>query len=168
MREPSTERKAFMTRLEIMADYFQIYVCDPEYIGDWSALWTDQTVKDRMVALPHTIVFGTGRNMPVPVDVVVHKQQPDLTALIAPADHAVLGGIVCRSGQLKVVGCTDYLPDAFALSTSPGRYGVAFLSFDLSTIDPPGGLDGDDHYALHLWSAAALPDTTVLKRWNAS
>jgi hypothetical protein len=78
-----------MTRLEIMADYFQIYVCDPEYIGDWSALWTDQTVKDRMVALPHTIVFGTGRNMPVPVDVVVHKQQPDLTALIAPADHAV-------------------------------------------------------------------------------
>jgi hypothetical protein len=79
--------------------------------------------------------------MPVPVDNVVHKQQPDLTALIAPSDHAVVGGIVCESGQLKVVGCTDYLPDAFTLSRSPGRYGVAFLSFDLSTIE---GLEGDE------------------------
>ena len=85
------ERKAFMTRLEIMADYFQVYVCDPALNEDWSALWTDQTVDNRIVALPHTIVSGTGRNMPVPIDVVVHKKQPDLTALIAVADHAVLG-----------------------------------------------------------------------------
>ena len=49
-----------MTRLEIMADYFQIYVCDPAFNEDWSALWTDQTVDNRIVALPHTIVFGTG------------------------------------------------------------------------------------------------------------
>ena len=158
----------FVTRLEIMADYFQIYVCDPAYNEDWSALWTDQTVDNRIVALPHTVVFGTGRNMPVPVDVLIHKQQPDLTAPIASADHAVLGGIVCSSGQLKVAGCTDYLPDAFALSTLPGCYGVAFLSFDLSTIDPLRCLEGDDHYALHLWPAAALPETKVLKRSNAS
>jgi hypothetical protein len=157
-----------MTRLEIMADYFQMYVCDPAYFEDWSALWTDQTVDNRIVALPHTVVFGTGRNMPVQVDVVVHKLQPDLTALIAPADHAVVGGIVCGSGQLKVAGCTDYLPDAFTLSTSPGRYGVAFLSFDLRTIDPIRPLEGDDRYALHLWPAAALPETIVLKRWSAS
>jgi hypothetical protein len=80
----------------------------------------EQTVDNRIVALPHTIVFGTGRNMPVPIDVVVHKQQPDLTALIAAADHAVLGGITCGSGQLKVLGCTDYLPDAFTLPTLAG------------------------------------------------
>jgi hypothetical protein len=70
--------KAFMTSLEIMADYFQIYVCDPAHIEDWSALWTDQTVDNRIVALPHTVVFGTGRNMTVPIDIVVHGQQPDL------------------------------------------------------------------------------------------
>ena len=156
-----------MTRLEIMADYFQIYVCDPAHDDDWSALWTGQTVDNRIVALPHTVVLGTGRNMPVPVDIVVHEQQPDLSTLIAPADHAVVSGIVCGSGQLKVAGCTDYLPDAFTLSTSPGRYGVAFLSFDLSTIDSLCGLEGDDCYALHVWPAAALPETAVLKRWNA-
>src|SRR5262249_6540933 len=106
--------------------------------------------------------------MTVPVDIVVHEQQPDLNALIAPADHAVVSGIVCGSGQLKVAGCTDYLPDAFALSTSPGRYGVAFLSFALRTIASLGGLDGDDRYALHVWSATALPETAVLKRWIGS
>ena len=162
------ERKAFMTKLEIMADYFQIYVCDPAYSEDWSALWTDQSVDDRIVALAHTVVFGTGRNMTVPVDVVVHERKPDLTALVAPADHAVVGSLSCFSGQLKVAGCTDYLPDAFTLATSPGRYGVAFLSFDLGTIDPVGGFDGNDRYALHLWPAAALPKIAVLKRWNAS
>ena len=56
-----------MTRLEIMADYFQVYVCDPAFNEDWSTLWTDQTVDNRIVALPHTIVFGTGRNRPVPI-----------------------------------------------------------------------------------------------------
>ena len=157
-----------MTKLEIMADYFQIYVCDPAYNEDWSALWTDQSVENRIVALPHTVVFGTGRNMPVPIDIVVHKHQPDLTALISPADHAVVGGVACCSGQLKVAGCSDYLPDAFALSTSPGRYGVAFLSFNLSTIDQIGGLEGDDRYALHLWPAVAPPEITVLKRWKSS
>jgi hypothetical protein len=156
-----------MTRLEIVADYFQIYVCDPVYNDDWSELWTAQTVDDRIVALPHTVVFGTGRNMSVPVHIVVHEQQPDVDALIAPADHAVVSGIGCGTGQLKVAGCTDYLPDAFTLSTSPGHYGVAFLSFDLSTIDPVNCLEGDDRYALHVWPAAALLDTAVLKRWNA-
>jgi len=75
-RVTRTERMVFVTRLEIMADYFQIYVCDPAYNEDWSALWTDQSVDNRIVALPHTLVFGTGRNMPVPVDVVVHQQLP--------------------------------------------------------------------------------------------
>src|SRR5262245_42357812 len=157
-----------MTKLEIMADYFQIYVCDPAYNEDWSALWNDNSVDDRIVALAHTVVFGTGRNMPVPVDVVVHKQKPDLTALVQPADHAVVGSLSCCSGHLKVAGCTDYLPDAFTLPTSPGRYGLAFLSFDLGTIDPMGGLDGNDRYELHVWPAASPSEVAVLKRWNAS
>src|SRR5262249_5850607 len=106
LRGHHTERKALMTRLEIMADYFQIYACDPAHNEDWSALLTAQSVDDRIVALPHTVVFGTGRNMPVSVDIVVHEQQPDLTALIAPSDHAVVGGVVCGSGQLKVLRCT--------------------------------------------------------------
>lgn len=157
-----------MTKLTIMADYFQIYVSDPAHTEDWSALWTDESVARRIVALPHTVVFGTGRNMPVPIDVIVHERQPDLPALIAPADHAVLSGISCTSGRLKVAGCTDYLPDAFALSTPQGYYAVAFLSFDLGTIDPTYGLEGGDTYALHVWPAPGAQPPAVLKHWNGS
>lgn len=156
-----------MAKLEIFADYFQIYLCDPAYIEDWSALWTDQSVDDRIVARAHTVVFGTGRNTTVPVDVVVHKEQPDIAALIGPADHAVVGGLSCRSGQLKVAGCTEYLPDAFTLDTASGPYGVAFLSFDLGTISPTRALEGNDRYALHVWPAATPPKIAVLKRWKA-
>jgi hypothetical protein len=55
-----------------------------------------------------------------------------------------------------------------AAVVSQGGYGVAFLSFDLRTIDPVGGLNGDDRYALHLWPTLVPPDITVLKRWKAS
>jgi hypothetical protein len=53
-----------MTRLEIMADYFQIYVCDPAHNEDWSGLWTAQTVDDRIVALPHRSCSGLAATCP--------------------------------------------------------------------------------------------------------
>jgi hypothetical protein len=75
--------------LNIMADYHQIYVCDPAHLEDWSDLWTDQTVADRIIALEHSVVFGAGRNMPVPVDVMTHDAAPDMNKLMMGADHAV-------------------------------------------------------------------------------
>ncbi|MFO1167135.1 MAG: hypothetical protein U1E19_03305 [Rhodoblastus sp.] len=154
-----------MTKLEIMADYHQIYIRDAAREEDWSSLWTDQTVADRIVALPHTVVFGVGRNMVVPVDVVAHLRAPDLASMTEAADHAVQAGIACVSGAVIVAGCTDYAPDAFSLRFSSGPLGVAFLSYDLGTIDPVDGLEGDDRYALHIWPAATVPAVRVLKRW---
>jgi hypothetical protein len=49
------------TSLTIMADYHQIHICDPAHVEDWSDLWTEQTVADRIVACPHTVVFGNDR-----------------------------------------------------------------------------------------------------------
>lgn len=155
-----------MTTLEIFADYHQIYLCDPAHgPEDWSVLWDDRTLDDRICGLAHTLVFCTGRNMIVPVDVVEHKQQPNLEQLAASADHAVVGGLKCSSGRLKLVGCTGYLPDAFTLTMPVGPVGVAFLSHGLGTIDPNDGLDGGDRYALHVWPAATVPAVAVLKRW---
>ena len=149
------------TSLTIMADYHQIYICDPDHLEDWSDLWTDQTVADRIVACEHTVVFGAGRNMPVPVDVMTHDTAPDMTKLLTGADHAVSAGIKCTSGTLKVAGCTDYLPDAFALEIGKGSFGAAFLSFALATIVD---LDGNDRYELHIWPAAeAFPPHVLVK-----
>ena len=153
--------------VSIFADYFQIYLCDPAHVEDWSALWNDQSLDDRVVACPHTVVVCTGRNMDVPVAVFVHDAPPDLAPLAAQADHVVAAGITCASGTLKLAGCTNYLPDALALDVGKGFFGVAFLSFDLGTIDPVGGLDGGDRYQLHVWPTIKLSTATaVLKRWR--
>ena len=146
-----------------MADYFQIYLCDPAHEEDFATLWTNQSVDDRIVAMQNTVAFGTGRNMTVPVQVIQHRNQPEIASLIAAADHAVIAGLICTSGLLKLAGCTDYLPDAFALSIVMGPVGAAFLSFGLNSID---GLDGEDRYSLHVWPAEERPATTVLKRWS--
>ncbi len=148
--------------LNIMADYHQIYVCDAADIEDWSDLWTDQTVADRIVACDHTVVFGTGRNMPVPVEVITHDLAPDMTKLLSGADHAVSAGINCFSGTLKVAGCTEYFPDAYALDVGKGIFGIAFLSFALGTID---GLDGSDRYEVHVWPAKEAFPPRVLIRY---
>jgi hypothetical protein len=148
--------------LTIMADFHQIYVCDPAHIEDWSDLWTDQTVTDRIVACVHTVDFGTGRNMPVPIEVFTHDASPDMIKLLSGADHAVSTCFVCTSGTIRIAGCTDYEPDAFTLDVGKGSFGVAFLSFGLGTID---GLDGDDRYELHLWPVAEPFSQRVLICW---
>jgi hypothetical protein len=151
--------------LDIFADYYQIYICDPAHDEDWSVLWNNQTLDDRIVVLDHTVVFGTGRNMPVPVAVLVHAAKPDMTKMVSGADHAVCASISCTSGTLKVSGCTDYLPDAFALDIGSGSFGIAFLSFALRTIDSVDGLDGDDRYELHIWPLTELSPPQVLIRF---
>jgi hypothetical protein len=148
--------------LTIFADYHQIYICDPAHLEDWSDLWTDQTVADRIVACEHTVVFGAGRNMAVPVDVMTHSASPDWPRLLSGADHAVSAALKCTSGTLKVAGLTDYLPSAFALDIGKGLFGVAFVSFALATIDD---LDGSDRYELHLWPVAEPFSPRILVRY---
>ncbi|HRK20129.1 MAG TPA: hypothetical protein PK970_14335 [Hyphomicrobiaceae bacterium] len=155
-----------MTTKEIFADYFQIYLCDADHLEDWSAEWNDQTLDDRIVTLKHTAVFCTGRNMMVPVDIVIHAAPPDVNALAVAADHAVQGGIACASGALKLAGCTEYLPDAFTFEMRAGPVGVVFLSYDLDKIEPVERLEGEDRYALHVWPVPSEPETKVLKRWK--
>jgi hypothetical protein len=151
------------TTVNISAEFHQIYVCDPTYDENWSDLWTKEAVVDRIVALEHTVVFGTGRNMLVPVDVLTHDAAPDITAVLSGADHAVSANIMCTGGTFIVAGCMDYLPDAFTLDIGRGSFGVAFLSFALGTID---GLDGYDRYELHIWPVTELLPPQVLLRFS--
>lgn len=152
-------------RLELMADYFQIYVCDVDHQEDWSGAWNESTLAQRMALLPHTAVFLTGRNMCVPVEVVVLSTVPDLTALTHGADHAVAGGLACPTGVVAVAGCTDYFPDATRFTPGVGRTGYVFVSFDLASVD---GHDGRDRYSLHLWLTDKTPDSQVLVQWTGN
>jgi hypothetical protein len=149
------------TSLAVFADYSQFYLTDPDHVADWSDLWNDQTVADRLIATPHTVVFGTDRNFTVPVTVVQHAAEPGLTDLAAAADHAVLCGITLLSSTAKLAGCTEYLPNAPSIVLSAGTFGVLYAAHHLATVD---GLEGDDRYDIHLWPTSARPTTRVLKR----
>ena len=146
------------SRHRIFADYFQIFVCDPVFTSSEVALWNEQMGRDRLVALPHTLSFMTGRNMSVPVDFFQHDGEPDLTARIALADHAVIAGLTSETGRIEVSGCTGHDPFDFFVQSGP--VGVSFLSFDLASIDD---LEGDDRYELHVWPATHVAPPVVLK-----
>lgn len=147
--------------LQIFADYSQFYLSDPAHVEDWSALWNDQSIDDRFITMTTTLVFGTDRNFTVPVDLHRHSTRPDVGGLSAAADHAVVASVVCRSGAMKIVGCTDYLPDAFGFDAAPGTYGVLFCAHKLATVQ---GLDGDDRYDIHLWPAIESIPMRVIRR----
>jgi hypothetical protein len=152
------------TSLSVFADYSQFYLTDPDHVVDWSDLWNVQTVADRLVATPHTIVFGTDRNFTVPVSVFQHAIEPALADLASAADHAVLCGISLLSPTAKLAGCTEYLPNAPSIALGPGTFGILYAAHRLATVD---GLDGDDRYDIHLWPAADRPATQILKRHPA-
>jgi hypothetical protein len=149
------------TSLSVFADYSQFYLTDPEHVADWSDLWTDETVGDRLVATAHTVVFGTDRNFTVPVNVLQHSAEPAIADLAATADHAVLCGITLLASSAKIAGCTEYLPTAPSITIGPGTFGVLYAAHRLATVD---GLDGDDSYDIHLWPTTTPPTTRVLKR----
>jgi hypothetical protein len=149
-------------KLEIFADYSQFYLCDPAHIEDWSALWNEQAIADRLIAMTTTVVFGTDRSFTVPVHLHRSDDTPDIDALAVQADHAVVASIACLSGTLKVIGCTAYEPDAFGIAIPIGIYGVLFCAHNLDRIN---GLDGDDRYDIHLWPATVRPTTRVLRRY---
>jgi hypothetical protein len=152
------------TSLSVFADYSQFYLTDSEHVADWSDLWHDQTVADRLVATPHTLVFGTDRNFTVPVTVFQHSVEPAIADLAAAADHAVLCGLTLLSPTAKLAGCTEHLPDAPSLAIGAGTFGVLYAAHRLATVD---GLDGDDRYDIHIWPMSARPAVRVLKRHPA-
>jgi hypothetical protein len=152
------------TSLSVFADYSQFYLTDPEHVADWSDLWTEETMADRLIATPQTIVFGTDRNFTVPVTVFQHGSEPAIADLASAADHAVLSGITLVSPTAKLAGCTEYLPDAPSIALSAGTFGVLYAAHNLATVD---GLDGDDSYDIHLWPTSTRPAMRVLKRHPA-
>ncbi|MCC8983399.1 hypothetical protein [Bradyrhizobium acaciae] len=150
--------------LSLFADYFQFYIQDEPASGDLSAAWTEETT-DRLLAIaPGTVGIRTVRNMDVPVVVQLLGREPDDDS--ADWDHVVEASLDVASGRIVIAGCTDYFPDAMRIETAPGTYRVRASYGALDTLSE-NGLEGDDHYRLQLWPAAAIP-VRVLKQRSVS
>lgn len=153
------------TELEIFADYFQFYVQDEAAAEDLADLWTDETVARMLIVGESTVGIGTARNMKVPVVVSVHAAPPEADfgewELVNECSFRV------RSGQVAILGCTDYLPDATRLPLEPGSYRVRISYTGLDTLSEDG-LEGDDFYRLQVWPAPLAETSTLKERAGAA
>jgi hypothetical protein len=147
--------------LNLLADYFQFYVQDENVEGDLSDCWTKEAVNRLLAVTEGTIGVGTVRNMTVPVVIEVADVEPDL-AESGDWDQVNECDLMVRSGRIVVAGCTDYFPDAARIEVIPGSYRARLYYGKLNSLSE-NGLEGDDHYRIVLWRAAAAP-LKVLKQ----
>lgn len=121
-------------RLTVFADYFQFIVMDSESTDDFSSLWTDEAL-ERMVATGnHAISLGTLRN--VDVEVEIHVVDALSRVRLAGYGHIAEGSFASPTGSLAVMGCTDFLPDAYRVELPPGSYQFIYLVRGVDSITP--------------------------------
>ncbi|CEJ13786.1 hypothetical protein BN1110_04110 [bacterium YEK0313] len=146
-------------RLELFADYFQLYLEDDGERADPDIDW-EAAVERMLAAGDGFVMIGTVRNMTVPLTVEVTQTEP--AADPDDWDHVAECGLAVRSGRIVVSGCTDYRPDAARIAVEPGEYRVRVSYGGLNTLSEDG-LDGQDHYRAQLWPAP-LAELRVLKQ----
>ena len=147
--------------VSLFADYFQFYIQDEPADGNLSEAWTEEATDRLLAVAPGTVGIGTVRNMDVPVAVQILEGEPDDDS--SEWDHVVEASLDVASGRIVIAGCTDYFPDAKRIEVSPGSYRVRVSYGALDTLSA-NGLDGDDHYRLQLWPAAAIAVRVVKQR----
>ncbi|GGH83096.1 hypothetical protein HNQ91_005974 [Filimonas zeae] len=95
-------------KLDIFADYFQLYLKDENAEGDLSKMWTQEAIERLLAITDGTIGVGTVRNMDVPVIIKIFTTEPPLLAdgedVIAQINEC---DIEVSSGKIVIAGCTD-------------------------------------------------------------
>ena len=156
-----------MAELTLYADYHQIHAFDEGSQADLGDAWTDQAMADHLAVSQDAVAIGAAVNVNVAVSVEVLDGPP--VADLAEFDHVVEASICCSSGQLVVMGCTDFEPDARRF---PVVTGWLRLRASQSNLDRAyrAGIDSDEdpqtmeRLRLQAWPAAQAP-VVVVKRW---
>lgn len=147
----------------LFADYFQIVIDDAANADGASDEYDDAaTGRRRIVTTPHALYILTARNMDAPVRVMWRDARPQVD--LAPFDHAVEASFSAPSGEIVIMGLTDYRATAPRAVVAAGPIRALALSRALAALSEDE-LDGDDSYEVHLWSEA-LSRVEVLKAWE--
>lgn len=136
---------------ELLADYFQFYLEDEGIDSDTGILWNKENTELMLALGPGIIAVGTARNMTVPVKVVIQETEPALE--LEKWDKVNECSVTINSGNIVVMGCTDYYPDASRIKVISAVYRARIHYGQLAELSEDG-LDGEDHYEVILW-----PDT---------
>ena len=148
---------------KLFADYFQFLLMDEHCEDDFSAVWSEAAL-DRMLALgPTSASIRTLRNADVSVGLHIFDVEPSLD--IDHVDHAALGSFSIPSGQIVIMGCTDFKPTAARFAIPPGSYHVMTAVTGVETIEyelEPA----EDRYFVYLWPGAPI-EPRLLKHWKS-
>ncbi|WP_330461596.1 hypothetical protein OIB37_34845 [Streptomyces sp. NBC_00820] len=156
------------TELRLFADYHQIHVMDENSESDLGDAWTEQAVRDGLAAAEDVLAIGTTVNVHVAVRVDVLDGEPDDDS--AGFDHVVEASLRVPSGQLVVMGCSDYLPEARRFKVPAGwtrvracrRNLAAAARADVDSGDRP---ETTERVRLQIWPAPH-DRPHVAKRWQ--
>ncbi|WP_030971833.1 hypothetical protein [Streptomyces sp. NRRL S-1824] len=148
----------------LLADYFQIHVADAEIDWDLSDAWTPQAVADHLAVAHGPLGIGTVVN--VNVRVTVEALSMEARDDSAEFDHVVEASLQVPSGQLVVLGCTDYFPDADRFEVPAGW---TRLRVSRSNLGPVTEVDVDsdespERVRIQVWPAPEA-EPKVIKRW---
>ena len=150
-------------RLNLLADYFQFLLFDEDSEYD-SLDWSTDAVERMLAVGKDCASIGTLRNVTVPVE--LHLTAADPKPDLALYDNVSEGSVSIPSGQLVVMGCTDYQPDALKLQVAPGTYQLLALAKGIGTIqtewDP-----ADDLYVVYLWPGP-IREPRLVKSWRSA
>jgi hypothetical protein len=157
-----------MAEMTLFADYSQIHAFDEGTQADLGEEWTDQAGSDRLAVGPGVVAIRTVVNVNVAVIVELLAEPPADDSV--EFDHVAEGSLYCSSGQLVVMGCTDYEPDArrFPVATGWLRLRVSQSNLDRAHeagIDSDEGPQTMERLRLQVWPESASP-VVVTKRWR--
>ncbi len=137
--------------MKLFADHRQIHVLAPAPKGDLADAWTAKATEDRVAAAGDIVGIGTERADDVDVKVEILDQEPDVIA----GDH-VTEASIALPGDVVVMGCTDYLPDAKRWSLPAGTWRVRATHTQLAK---------REKIRIQLWMAKKAKPR-VLTRWS--
>jgi hypothetical protein len=134
--------------LTLLADYHQIHLSDVDHTTDFGLLWNDRSALDMLAVGADAIAIGTMRNMDTTLVIELHPFAPDPD--FYRWDRVVECSISVPSRGMRVMGCTDYAPDAPVFDIPWERIVLRVSYGDLDRISEDG-LDGDDRYRVQIW-----------------
>ena len=154
-RKPAAEgSQPTRLSLTLLAEYRQVHLMDARCSGDLSEAWSVQAVEDLVAVADGIVGLGCVRDADVRLTVELLATAP--AAELGRFEHVTEASLSVPSGELAVLGCTDYLPDAARLSVPPGPLRVR--------AHHTGLVKGRETIEVQLWPAP--PEApAVLVRW---
>lgn len=136
--------------LEIFADYHQFHLHDEQLNPDFVNIWNDFYCENLLAFDEKGIGISTARNMDVPVNIKIFDIEPENRKISDTLFQIIEIDLKIISGNLVVIGCTDYLPTAKRIKLDIGIYRVRIYYYNLDKISL-NGLEGEDKYDIEIW-----------------